>query len=133
MGRIVLAVIGGYFLTGILVVATDRLFALFVPGMDGTGNPPAYYFALSLATDSLYSLVGGYYCAAIAAAGGVVGNARKARWALIAFGESLGIASQAMFWNSVPHWYGIGLLILFPIGVWMGAGLRMRGKRPATA
>ena len=60
MGRIVLAVVGGYFLTGILVVATDRLFALFVPGMDGTGNPPAYCFALSLVTDSLYSL--GAHC-----------------------------------------------------------------------
>ena len=69
MGRIALAVIAGYFLTGILVVATDRLFALFIPGMGAAAQPPAYYFGLSLVTDSLYSLAGGYYCAAIAAAG----------------------------------------------------------------
>ena len=128
MGRIALAVIGGYFLMGILVVATDQLFAL--AGMQMASPPPAYFAAVML-TSTLYTVIGGYYCAAIAASGGRPGHAGKARWALIAVGEAAGIAGQTMLWNSVPHWYAIGLLILYPIAVWFGAGLRMR-KEPAA-
>jgi len=126
MGRVILAVIGGYFLIGVLVVATDRLFALLLPGMSGSPAPPAAYFALSLVTDTIYTVVGAYFCVAVAVANGVNANATKARWGLIAFGELMGLASQAMLWNSVPHWYGLGLLVLFPIGVWVGAGWRIR-------
>ena len=72
------------------------------------------------------------FAPSVAKANGVLENAGKARWALIGFGELMGIVSQVMNWNTVPHWYGIGLLILFPIGVWWGVSLRMRGK-PAVA
>jgi hypothetical protein len=40
---------------------------------------------------------------------------------LIVFGELIGIATQAALWNTVPHWYGVSLLVLYPAGVWLGA------------
>jgi hypothetical protein len=46
-------------------------------------------------------------------------------------GEVLGVIVQAVLWSVVPHWYGIGLLILYPLGVWIGS--RLRGQRVAAA
>jgi hypothetical protein len=86
-----------------------------------------YYFAVSLGTDFVYTIVGGYLCALIAE-----GNRRKATLWLIVLGEVLGIAVQAMLWGNVPHWYGIGLLILYPLGVWMGSNLGARRQAPAA-
>jgi hypothetical protein len=47
----------------------------------------------------------------------------------IVLGEVLGIVVQVVLWSQVPHWYAIGLLILYPLGVWIGSNLR----RPQAA
>lgn len=39
------------------------------------------------------------------------------------FDELVGIAAQVGLWNTVPHWYGLSLLILYPAGVLLGAKL----------
>ena len=96
MWRIVAAVLAGYAVIGVLVVATDRAFAAFVPGFSSTNMPPGYYFWVSLATDSLYTLLGGYLCALVAGQ-----RARNASLGLIAFGELMGLASLVAEWNSV--------------------------------
>jgi hypothetical protein len=116
MGRTVVGVIAGYLGIGALVAFTDMLFAAFVPGWKQMAHPPLYYFAISLVTDFLYSIAGGYICAVIA----------KSRWksatvALIVMGEVIGVVSQALLWKTVPHWFGIGLLIVYPLGVWIGS------------
>jgi hypothetical protein len=119
MGRTIVGVIAGYLGIGALVAFTDMLFSRMVPGWKQMSQPPLYYFAVSLGTDFLYSILGGYVCAVIAA-----DRKRSATVALIALGEVIGIVTQAMLWKTVPHWFGIGLLILYPAGVWIGSVLR---------
>jgi hypothetical protein len=116
--RTLIAVVGSFLGIGILVRFTDMLFARLVAGWDPK-NPPLFYFAISLGTDFVYSIVGGYLCALIAEE-----HRRKATLWLIVLGEILGVSVQAYIWNLVPHWYGIGLLILYPLGVWIGSKLR---------
>ena len=116
--RTVIAVIGGFLGIGVLVRFTDMLFARLVQGWNPK-EPPLYYFAVSLATDFIYSIIGGYLCALIAEE-----NSRKATLWLIALGEVIGIVVQTVLWGVVPHWYSIGLLVLYPLGVWIGSSVR---------
>jgi len=116
--RTVIAVISGFLGIGILVRFTDMLFARMVQGWDPK-QPPLFYFAVSLGTDFIYSIAGGYLCALIAEE-----HRRTATLWLIVLGEVLGIVVQAVLWKIVPHWYAIGLLILYPLGVWIGSNLR---------
>ena len=60
------------------------LFARLVPAWNPK-DPPLYYFAVSLGTDFVYTIVGGYLCALIAEE-----HRRKATLWLIALGEVLG-------------------------------------------
>ena len=126
MGRLILSVLAGYAFTGALVVVTDQMFAMLAPGFAQASSPPAYYFAFSVLTDSLYAIMGGYVCATVAKA-----DWRRATLGLMLFGELVGVASQIALWQTVPHWYGVGLLILFPIAVWIG-GIRWRGSTQAN-
>ena|SRR5277367_5561100 len=103
------------------------LFARLVPGWKDMAHLPLYYFAASLGTDFIYCIVGGYVCALIAEE-----NRRRATLWLMAVGEVLGIVVQVVLWGVVPHWYGVGLLILYPLGVWIGSSLRGRRAVPAT-
>jgi hypothetical protein len=119
MGRAIVGVIAGYLGIGALVAFTDMLFSRLVPGWKQMAHPPLYYFAVSLVTDFLYCIVGGYACAAIAAE-----RRRGATLSLIVLGEVIGIVVQGLLWKTVPHWFGIGLLILYPLGVWIGSRLR---------
>jgi hypothetical protein len=124
--RTVIAVIGSFLAIGILVRFTDMLFARLVQGWDPK-QPPLFYFAVSLGTDFIYSIIGGYLCALIAEE-----RRRTATFWLIFMGEVIGIAVQLTIWNKVPHWYAIGLLILYPIAIWIGSNLR-GSRSTATA
>jgi hypothetical protein len=115
MWRILAAVVAGYVLIGVLVVITDQIFNMLIPGFKLMTMPPLYYFAISLFTDFVYSIAGGYLCAWIAR-----DRAWKATTALMIFGSLIGLISQIVLWTTVPHWYGVALLVLFPIGVWLG-------------
>ncbi len=116
--RTVIAAVSGFLGIGLLVRITDMLFARLVQGWNPK-NPPLYYFALSLGTDFLYSIIGGYLCALIAEE-----HRQKATLWLIFVGEVIGVVAQTVLWRVVPHWYGIGLLVLYPLGVWIGSKLR---------
>jgi hypothetical protein len=70
--RTIIAVISGFLGIGVLVRFTDLLFARLVHGWNPK-DPPLYYFAVSLVTDFVYSMIGGYICALIA------GNTAKRR------------------------------------------------------
>jgi hypothetical protein len=123
--RTLIAAVSGFLAIGILVRFTDMLFARLVVGWNPK-DPPLYYFAVSLGTDFVYSIVGGYICALIAEE-----HHRRATLWLIVLGEVLGVAVQVTLWNVVPHWYGIGLLILYPVAIWIGSNLK--GQHPAPA
>ena len=120
MWRVVLAPIAGYAAIGVLVVFTDQLFSLLTSGF-GSAAPPRSYFALSLLTDSFYSVLGGYLCAALAGQA-----ARRATLILIAGGELIGLASVIALWHTQPHWFALALLIVYPPAVWAGSWVRMR-------
>ena len=117
--------LSGFLGIGILIRITDLLFARLTPGWNPK-VPPLYYFAVSLGTDFIYTIAGGYLCALIAEE-----HRRKATLWLTVLGEVLGIVVQVTLWGVVPHWYGVGLLILYPLGIWIGSGLR--GSRSTAA
>jgi hypothetical protein len=101
----VLAVLGGYVLIGLLVVLTDRFVA-----------PP---LAVTLLTDTVYTVIGGFVCAAIART-----QTRGPMLGLIVFGEVMGIASAIAGWSTQPHWFAISLLIVYPPAVWIGYSMK---------
>lgn len=126
MVRNILAAIAGYAAIGVLVVATDQIFSWVIPGFKTMAMPPAFYFAVSLATDFIYSAVGGYLCSAIARS-----NSRTATLILIALGEAIGIVVTIARWDVMPHFFVLGLLILYPSGVFLGSALE-RKRSTAT-
>lgn len=127
MLRTILAAVAGYFLIGLLVVATDQVFAWSIPGFPLLTVRPWHYFAISLLTDSLYSVAGGYLCAAIAR-----DRARHAILWLIVVGELIGLAAQISVWDSAPHWFALGLLALYPPAVWLGSRLLAKPVPPRS-
>jgi hypothetical protein len=116
MGRIIAAVVLGYAAVGVLVVGTDQIFAIFIPGLQTMTSPPLYYFVSSLATDTAYTVLGGWLCVRIARE-----HARNATLGLIVLGELIGLVSQILLWHTVPHWFGMGLLIAYPPAIWIGS------------
>jgi hypothetical protein len=123
MGRMILAILTGYVLIGVLLTITDRILASVVPGFGAMANPTQSYLLVSLGRDLVFSIVGGYVCSWIARE-----RAWEATWCLIALGETIGLASQVFLWRSVPHWFGIGVLVLYPLAIWIGSRLRPEVK-----
>lgn len=119
MGRMILAILTGYMLIGLLLTISDRIFATVLPGFGHLVTPPRLYLLISLGMDFVYSIVGGYVCSWIARE-----RAWEATWCLIALGETIGVASQFLTWKTVPHWFGIGVLVLYPLAIWVGSRLR---------
>jgi len=72
MWRSILAVVAGYAVIGLLVVATDAIAAAVIPGFRTMTAPPLKYLITTLFTDSTYTVAGGYLCARIAS-----GSARE--------------------------------------------------------
>ena len=128
MLRAILAAVAGYVAIGVLVVFTDQLFSLMILGFNSRSTPPGYYFVLSLISDSFYSMLGGYLCATIGRAA-----ARRATLIMILGGELIGLVAMIALWHTTPHWFALGLLILYPPSVWAGSRLRMRGEPAATS
>jgi hypothetical protein len=119
MGRMILAILTGYVLIGVLLTISDRIFATFLPGFGQVVTPPRLYLLIDLGTDFVYSIVGGYVCSWLARE-----RAWEATWGLIALGETIGVASQFLTWKTLPHWFGIGVLVLYPLAIWIGSRLR---------
>jgi hypothetical protein len=119
MWRSIAAVVFGYLITGVLIVITDQIFELTIPGFKQMAMPPDFYFGVSIVTDALYSAVGGWTCAAIAKT-----RIRDHVLALIALGELMGVASTVALWQKVPHYFSFTLLALYPPAVWLGSRLR---------
>jgi len=120
MLRNILAAVLGYALIGVLIAGTDQLYAQMVPGFGSLKTPPTWYFVVSLLTDTIYTLTGGFICALISR------GDRRAALGLMVLGELMGVASTVYLWKTVPHYYSFFLLIVYPPAVWLGAKL----KRP---
>ncbi len=127
MVKNILAAVAGYAAIGVLVVLTDQIFSWVIPGFQTMAMPPVFYFAASLITDFVYSTVGGYLCSAIARNG-----SKSATLILITVGEAIGIAVAIVRWQVMPHFFVLGLLILYPLGIYLGSTLQRR-KLAVTA
>src|SRR4051794_4532520 len=119
----ILAAIAGYAAIGVLVVTTDQIFSWTIPGFRSMAMPPLFYFAISLITDFVYSAVGGYVCSAIAKS-----SSKSATLILISMGETIGILVAVVRWQSMPHYFVLGLLILYPLGIALGSALQRKNS-----
>jgi Zn-dependent protease len=122
-GRIILAILAGYIANAVLIVATEQLFSLLVPGFDA--GPPLYYFVVDLISQCFYTVAGGYLCCVIARP-----SQRVAMAGLIGIGVSVGTVFLITSWKTEPHWYGIALLVVYPLCVWLGWTLKSRMFSP---
>jgi hypothetical protein len=120
MLRSVGAVATGYLTIGVLIILTDRLIS--------TPSLSLKYFVVTLVTDFLYTVVGGFLCATIAGE-----QARGASLSLIAFGELLGVVSLVRYWSAQPHWFAIVLLLIYPAAIWIGYKLSPTRKKSTVA
>ncbi len=120
MVRSILAVLLGWAAVGVLVIATDGAMNLLFPDQYVHGKlPPDFLAAISLATSTLWSIIGGYITARLAP---------NQPWrhivALMIWGELMGITSSIMTWGQIQVWYQTGLLLLWAPAVSLGGWLR---------
>ncbi len=125
MIRTILAALVGYALIGVLIKGTDHLYAQLIPGFSAMKMPPTWYFLVSMASATLFTVAGGCLCALVSRAD------VRATVGLIVLGEVMGIASTVYLWKTVPHYYSFYLLVVYPLAVWFGANMR-RPKAYAT-
>ncbi len=118
MLRKILAALLGYAFIGVLIAGTDQLYARTIPGFASMKTPPTWYFVISMLTDTIDTLLGGWICALISR------GDRHATLGLIVLGELMGIASTVYLWNTVPHYYSFFLLVVYPPAAWLGTKLR---------
>jgi hypothetical protein len=120
MLRSILAVLAGWLAVGVLVVLTDGVLHKMYPNDYVHGKvPPDNLMMVSLATATLYSVLGGYITARLA---------RHRPWhhilGLIVWGEVMGIVSFIFSRGQVPDWYSLALLALWFPAVCIGGYLR---------
>jgi hypothetical protein len=118
MIRTILAALAGYAFIGALIAGTDFLFSHLIPGFSAMKMPPIWYFLASMASDTLYTVAGGWLCAIISL------RDLRATFGLIVLGEVMGIASTVYLWGVVPHFYSFYLLLVYPPAIWFGAKMR---------
>ena len=123
MVRAILAAVAAYLGIGALVVFTDQILSLLT---HSAASPPTGYFVTSVVTDSFHSLLGGYICAAIGKQ-----SARLATRILLVGGELIGIGAVIAYWRSMPHWFALALLVVFPVCV--ASGSQLHRQREAAA
>lgn len=124
--RSALAVLAGWASVGVLVVATDFFLSQAYPGDYTPGRmAPDRLAAVSLATSTVWSVLGGWVTARMAP---------LRPWVhilgLLIWGELLGGLSAAMTWGQTQLWYQVGLLALWTPAVALGGWLALTG-RPA--
>lgn len=130
MLRSIAAVAGSYFLSILLVLATDPLLSLLFPGDFVRGRIPSDTALLS--STALFILIS-ILCAGVCARFAPQRPAKHVLWFFV-IGEVLGIATTIPNWKSGwPHWYWLSWLLSWPVSCYLGLLLsqRLRTRRPA--
>jgi hypothetical protein len=128
MWRNVAAVVFGYVVIAVLIHVTDSAFQAAIPGFRAMSMKPKNYFVISLATDTLYCVAGGWICSLIAKA-----KTQYPALALILLAELIAFVSAKTLWTVVPHYFSVAPLILTPLAIWIGSRLGRRTMPIATA
>jgi hypothetical protein len=122
MARSILAVLAGWLTTGVPVILFDLVLMKLFPTEYREGQiPPDRLTLLVLAADALWSIPAGWVTAKIATA-----NPMKHVFALILWGELMGLVSLFYSWGKIQWWYSVGLLILWIPTVYLGGRLATR-------
>jgi len=126
--RSILSVLAGWAAVVVLVVLTDLALGKMFPSEYVAGKmPPDRLSALSLATSTLYSVLGGWITAKLA-----LSSPWRHALYLIVWGELMGVLSAVMTWGLMPWWYHAGLLAAWPLaiaaGCWLAAGKPAPGE-----
>jgi hypothetical protein len=117
IGRVIVAVIAGWFANAILVGITEVL--LWTSMRRIGGKLPGKYYIIDLVFQCCFTVIGGYLCCAIARPA-----RRRALFGLIALGLLIGGVSLPSSWMREPHWYRVALLVVWTPCVWIGWILR---------
>lgn len=128
MLRSILAVVGAYVLSIILVLSTDPLLSRVFPGDFVRGRIPSTVpLAASTGLFVVISIVCAWLCARLAP-----GRASlHVLWFFI-IGEVMGVAMTIPNWSKGwPHWYWLSWLLTWPVSCWIG--LRIAERRVSKA
>jgi len=130
MLKSIAVVAGSYFLSVVLVLATDPLLSRLFPGQYSPGHVPSDAALLtSTALFVVISILCAWFCARLAS--GRV--SRHVLWFFI-IGEVMGIGATIPNWGKGwPHWYWLSWLLTWPVSCWIGLVLgRRRADSPAA-
>jgi hypothetical protein len=135
MLRSILAVVAGFAVTALLVMISDPIIMLLMPGAiqtmpGGEMVPSAPYYIANLIAGTLSAVVGGFVMAVIARQA-----IMKHLYWLIGVLVAFGIVSAATGGALVPLWYSVLVIALGIIGYYLGVRLYLarRGQEPAPA
>jgi hypothetical protein len=121
MVRIAGAVLAGYIAMGVLATLTGRILVVVIPSFRTMTTVPMSYYVASTVTNTLYSIIGGYICAAVASA-----SAGRATLVLMILGGVASVVAAVWFWVYLPLWFTFAMVGVLPLGVWIGSRLRQR-------
>lgn len=135
MIRSILAVVAGFLVTAILVMATSALAAtafglpLMSTAETPTVTPSTGYLVVNLVCSALAAIAGGWVAATVGQRHPMAHAGALA--ALLAIGGAVGVASPQ---PGQPTWYPTALLVLGPLGALTGGFLRqLRAARTAPS
>ena len=118
MGRSILAVIAGY---AVMAIAVMALFAIWFRGQVPTEAPSSEFMLFSIAYAFVFAVLGGYITALIARR-----SEMKHVLVLAAFGLLMGIVSMITAAGQEPLWYQITNMVVMMAAVILGGYLRMK-------
>src|SRR3954471_19268575 len=126
MGRSIVAVIVGYIVMAFLIACTTLMhFKMLGIGMAELQKPhpdvPTSFAAINLIYSTIYAVVGGWVCAAIAKE-----NKLKTGMALAVLLFVLSLVSVYLDRGKQPVWYQACLVVFGPVAAYVGASVRAR-------
>ncbi len=125
IAKSILAVLGSYILSVVLVMATDPLLHALFPNDYNPGQPISdRLLGLSTALFFVISILCAWVCAKLAPS-----RVRTHVLVFFALGEIMGLVFTVLNWGKVPHWYSIAWLIVWIPAIWIGWKL---AGRPLT-
>ena len=125
MGRSILAVVVGYAVMAVCVVALNFASGALVSGGRATlSSPPTSLMVLNVIFGIPCAVLGGYVCALIARRAEIV-------HALILgiVAEAMSIVSLILYLDIQPLWYGLALALIILPSTLAGGFLRATGSR----
>jgi hypothetical protein len=134
MGRSILAVVAGYVLMAVLVMAASTIVGVAFPGAFATADgkpilPDLGWYALTLAYSFAAALAGGHACARLARHAELA-HAGALALLLLALGLSLLFAGSGA--EGVPVWWTGGEVAVGIAGVLLGGFIRAQAAAAAV-